>query len=1121
MPISCPHCNRTVLSDRGLRQHINGTPVCLELDRSLAGVSLKPPPLARMPHAYPGYSYTNGKEDQPLRPKVKRFPSSFAHDDENQGNGSKKFRPNGQDSQEKLQALSRLLGKQTDLLDKHTRLASKFAASEVLARGEESESEATGHVWPGDDDVSDDDDERGGELVFVEEQPVFYGPIDMPEARYPFQPFVWDGVDPVPRMPQDIGQYAYRPDWQNDPNNDVNINISPNTKMRHDFKEFCARARSTYQPTFTNAQARAIRLLDILKRKRAPLDTYDEVIEWHHREKGDISERESLQHVGNVDEYISRYKMIECLKDRYNMRGKFPKKETLNLPNSKAQVTLTVHQAWHCIESLLTDPRVNDEDYNFLDGDPFAKPPETISVVGDLHTGLAYKQAYEKFITKPRQVLLPIIMYIDGAVTGQFSNLPITALKIALGIHTRKYRDKSHAWRSLGFVGQVSKAKSRGKRLFRDSGHVDAQNYDLDDEEGMDDATNDACKAQDYHTMLDMILVSFLDVQTNGFMWDLRYRGKTYKDVEFVPFVMFIKCDTDEADVLCGSYKSRSAGVAQLCRYCTCPTLESDLVNATFPVKSVAMIASLVEAENFDGLKQLSQQMIQNAWYKIRFHPNIGQGIHGACPSEMLHALLLGIFKYTRDCFFDQIGPTSGLAKEINALAQQYGEAFGRQSERDMPKCKFGEGIQKGKLMANEFRGILLVIASVLRSDKGKCLLRKNKNFASDFQIDNWGTLVEMLLEWEAFLNEPEMTYAHVFKLRKKNRYMMYLIKRIARRSEGMGWKLMKFHVIIHMWLDILLYGVPKEVDTGSNESGHKETKVAARLTQKNVATFDFQTCTRLDEFMLIDLAMHELTFGQSTSQYYVREADPLPPDPPPFKSPNTSGAHINVFKSQGKTVYSIGQGKAAKIPANKKWDEELLWFLEELQTKLGTSKLQIRCTHDREGVKFRGSPDFLQKPWRDWAMIDWGGPNSTLPGQIWCFVIIDTMKDDDEDVRHGGINVENGHYAVVECADYAQERREKQMSDIFVPIKKEVAQRATADGDQPWRRKFWLADVEAIAKPLVVVPNIGGKQGVEYFIVKQREEWVQEFKAWLDRPVAHDIIGNEEPVPSCFLPQN
>jgi hypothetical protein len=48
-----------------------------------------------------------------------------------------------------------------------------------------------------------------------------------------------------------------------------------------------------------------------------------------------------------------------------------------------------------------------------------------------------------------------------------------------------------------------------------------------------------------------------------------------------------------------------------------------------------------------------------------------------------------------------------------------------------------------------------------------------------------------------------------------------------------MGWKLMKFHIIMHMWLDILLYGVPKVVNTGSNESGHKETKVAARMTQK------------------------------------------------------------------------------------------------------------------------------------------------------------------------------------------------------------------------------------------------------------------------------------------------
>jgi hypothetical protein len=55
-------------------------------------------------------------------------------------------------------------------------------------------------------------------------------------------------------------------------------------------------------------------------------------------------------------------------------------------------------------------------------------------------------------------------------------------------------------------------------------------------------------------------------------------------------------------------------------------------------------------------------------------------GIHGATPLEMLHAILLGMFKYMNECFFVQIGKTSQLADDINALAQKYGELLHRQS---------------------------------------------------------------------------------------------------------------------------------------------------------------------------------------------------------------------------------------------------------------------------------------------------------------------------------------------------------------------------------------------------------------------------------------------------------
>ena len=66
---------------------------------------------------------------------------------------------------------------------------------------------------------------------------------------------------------------------------------------------------------------------------------------------------------------------------------------------------------------------------------------------------------------------------------------------------------------------------------------------------------------------------------------------------------------------------------------------------------------------------------------------------------EMLHALLLGVFKYVRDCLFEQAGSTSKLSDDINALAQEYGRLLSRQSQQDLPKTTFARGIRKGKLM--------------------------------------------------------------------------------------------------------------------------------------------------------------------------------------------------------------------------------------------------------------------------------------------------------------------------------------------------------------------------------------------------------------------------------------
>ena len=88
-------------------------------------------------------------------------------------------------------------------------------------------------------------------------------------------------------------------------------------------------------------------------------------------------------------------------------------------------------------------------------------------------------------------------------------------------------------------------------------------------------------------------------------------------------------------------------------------------------------------------------------------------------------AFSLGTFEHLRDIFFEYIGKDSEGAKLINALAKKDGKLFARQSDRTLPGTAFSRGIQAGKLMAKDYRGVLLVMVAVLRSTQGQSILGK------------------------------------------------------------------------------------------------------------------------------------------------------------------------------------------------------------------------------------------------------------------------------------------------------------------------------------------------------------------------------------------------------------
>ena len=413
------------------------------------------------------------------------------------------------------------------------------------------------------------------------------------------------------------------------------------------------------------------------------------------------------------DQCIGRRSLLTRLAKRHNLQDKGPVERVVKLPSSKEVVKIPVFDAEDKVVELLTNPRLEPSDYDLFDNDPLAPPPENLDYIGNINTGAGFSNTYKALIKETNQQLLGSIFYIDGAVTGQFADLPVTAVKFSLTIFTREARMKPHMWATLGYLPQIRVAEGRGKNIFKESQHLEAEDLDIFDGEGEDidieakesdeDDELTEIKPQDFHFMLSVILDSYKQLQHRGMIWDMvGTKLKSTPDIHFMFYIPMVRCDTEEADQLCGKYKPRTRNIRQLCRQCEVPTLDADNHLANYRAKTQTRIQKLVRQHKLDQLQQMSQRHLKNAWHDLRFQLGNDHGIHGACPSEMLHQMQLGIFKYCRDIFFLQLGESAQVAFDVNGLARIYGKLLSHQSDRSLPSTNFSQGIRGARLMAKD-----------------------------------------------------------------------------------------------------------------------------------------------------------------------------------------------------------------------------------------------------------------------------------------------------------------------------------------------------------------------------------------------------------------------------------
>ena len=156
-----------------------------------------------------------------------------------------------------------------------------------------------------------------------------------------------------------------------------------------------------------------------------------------------------------------------------------------------------------------------------------------------------------------------------------------------------------------------------------------------------------------------------------------------------------------------------------------------------------------------------------------------------------------------------------------------------------------------------------------------------------------------------------------------------------------------------------------------------------------------------------------------------------------------------------------------------------------------------VVCTryHDEHGNLFRGDPDFMGRPWRDWVWIDWGD-DGVLPNKIWGFVDLRLLPKEN-DLRCGGLHgIYPTFYAIVESADVVKKKNVANRSELFVPILKSVGTNRQGDVNS---LEFYLADTHAFDGKAVVIPDVGGPPN-GYFLLRPRGKWREDFVRWLER---------------------
>jgi hypothetical protein len=509
---------------------------------------------------------------------------------------------------------------------------------------------------------------------------------------------------------------------------------------------------------------------------------------------------------------------------------------------------------------------------------------------------------------------------------------------------------------------------------------------------------------------------------------------------------------------------------------------------------------------------------------------------------------------------------TSKICDMFDKDAKLYGRLLQKQSSRYWNRSFFYQGVtSNSKKVGHEERNCLmlcLLIYTSSRHDFYSSALdpprrtKKHKKIRPDHpdqsskRLDYLIELISETLLLEQFMMQKSIRKSMILKVEKYIPLYLQFLKDVCQRDKGMGWKLTKFHIVLHMADDIKRLSIPMNYDSNVVESHHKEEKKSGNRTQMRASTIEKQTALRRTEFMLIERAYNQINPPLSL----------FDDDASMETNPSLSSMKMIFDTEHGLCYTPISRGcradKVLSFPEHDYLVEQINEFFSFLfkntmipsdGIKIYTRMTQKQNTDDNESAKlYRGDPfwtskhspnSFLERndsqenrgydPWHDFVFVQWRTSSSEssenrtdIPARIIFFMEIPIgCEGIDQDM----IVYPPGTYALVQSCvedlnanpptsqtsiDYYKEKYGSQSSfqNYFVHPSCSILfwtmmewtffqSAASTTDDYIKVPKLYITSTKNICGSCIAVPyNLDQQPSIEWIIIRNRDEWEDSF---------------------------